>query len=102
MLKLLKQACRRYTLCVILIAHPKSAASDKTVDAIDLNDVAGGMAWNAKADHGIMVARHPVLPGVVYIKTSKSRNQATMGVPGINQMRFIRSAMTYEFVQSGI
>jgi len=102
MLKLLKAASRKYTLAIILVAHPKSASTDKTIDEADLNDVAGGMAWNAKADHGLVIARHPVDRDVVYLKTCKSRHQQVMGVPGINQLRFNARHGTYEYVGRGI
>lgn len=102
MLKLLKAASRKYTLAIILVAHPKSAATEKSISEADLNDVAGGMAWNAKADHGLVLARHPTEENVVYVKTCKSRNQKLMGAPGINQLRFNSRHSTYEFVTRGV
>jgi twinkle protein len=101
MLKLLKQACRRYTMCIILIAHPKTSSTEKQIADADLNDVSGGMAWNAKADHGIVVARHPIDKSITYVKVCKSRNQQIMGLPGIFQLRFNRPKATYSFVQVG-
>lgn len=102
MLKLLKQACRRYTMAIVLIAHPKIASVEKAIDECDLNDVAGGMAWNAKADHGVILARHPTEQNVIYVKVSKSRDQRLMGVPGICQLRYNARHSTYEFVGKGI
>jgi twinkle protein len=101
MLKLLKQAARRYTLAIILIAHPKTASVEKSIEEADLNDVAGGMAWNAKADHGVVLARHPQDTSIVYVKVSKSRNQAIMGAPGIVQMAYERGTATYRAVARG-
>lgn len=102
MLKLLKQAARRYTMAIILIAHPKSASSEKAIHEADLNDVAGGMSWNAKADHGVIVARHPEDSDIIYVKTSKSRDQRIMGRLGISQLRYNSRHSTYEFVSNGI
>ena len=101
MLKLIKAKAREYSLAVFLVAHPTKASADKGIEDLTLCDVSGGMAWNAKADHGVVMARAEENSDEIHVRVSKSRDQSQMGFPGIVTMRFLADRGTYEYVGKG-
>ncbi len=94
----LKALARRYTIAIIIVAHPGKDAQDVTsVDQMTLYSVSGSAAWNNKADHGICIYRETPTSEQVYIKVAKSREQPVMGYPGTVKMTFDPRTATYRY-----
>jgi twinkle protein len=95
----IKKLARRYQLAIIIVAHPDKASCRLTdVEEWDLYSISGGQAWNNKADHGVVVLRPDKSDTTTFIRVSKSKRHATMGVPGIVRMHFKPLFGTYECV----
>lgn len=96
-IKLLKQAMRRYSIVINLIAHPtKEGEKIRSADA-NLNVVSGGAAWNAKADHGVHIDREDEDPSVSIVKICKSRDWEIMGRPGTARLQFDPHGKIYRY-----
>lgn len=96
-IKDLKRQARRYQITIIVVAHPRNdAAEANALQSLTLASIAGGAAWNNKADVGVVVwAEDPKKPERT-IKVCKSRNFRRMGTPGEVELRLAIAKGTYE------
>ena len=102
-LRRLKRFSRALGLILIIVVHPsKEGGRQKDITEKDLYDVSGASAWANKADHGIIIHRPDHAKAEVYVKVAKSKDQLTMGIPGIVQMIYVPSAAKYRFVRMGV
>jgi twinkle protein len=96
----LKRLARRYRIALGIVAHPdKNAGLNHGFEEMSLYSIAGGAAWNNKADHGIVVAREKdqkgAFTGATFVKTTKCKDHSMMGVPGQARFQFDHKTRTF-------
>lgn len=82
----LKRWCRRYSIALVIVAHPdKAGGRNESIEEMSLYSISGGAAWKNKADGGIIVGKEMNSEGETgntIIKCDKRKDWDTMGSPG--------------------
>ena len=88
----LKRIARRYSIALVVVAHPdKSAGRNESVEEMTLYSISGGAAWKNKADGGLIVAQEvneAGSTGFSLIKVDKRKDWDVMGEPGTARLFF--------------
>lgn len=107
----LKRVARRYSLILIIVAHPRKIAQG---DEPDLYSINGSANWKNKCDHGIIINRIPVntadegedevweLSSVAHVIVEKSKDHETLGLPGRVSAKFDPMRFDYVSVETKI